>query len=59
VTLRRLSVSILAVLLLLTFSHRALGQSEPPVADTFSNSAHVTNNYGAQTIMMVQQGASG
>ena len=36
----------------------AFAQSAPPTADTFSNSGARNQNYGAQTALVVQQGAS-
>ncbi len=44
---------------LLIFSTLGLGQSAPPAADTFSNSARSSTNYGSQPIIVVQQGSNG
>ena len=50
----RLGCLVLAAVCLVPFQSAA--QSAPPIADTFSNSAKPTTNYGTNPIMMVQPG---
>jgi hypothetical protein len=52
----RLGLLALAGLCLVPFQSAA--QSASPIADTFSNSAKATTNYGTNPIMMVQPGYS-
>jgi len=52
----RLGLQALAGLCLVPFQSAA--QSASPIADTFSNSAKATTNYGTNPIMMVQPGYS-